>query len=142
MANAGEKSSKLSYMVKKIEKNSTSVEDKCKDVSSALQELKQACAQAICGINEKTKERNKIRENMKYEQCWKLKIIQWEDSKRRDIKSLEEDLQLLKERVDKRHPFPMTKQVHTRLVNKYLRQGLAIAVAGIVGITATVAAFF
>lgn len=142
MASVVERSSKFNYLRKKMENCSTSVEGKCQNVYSSLQELKQTCAQAIGNVNQETRARNSNSENLKYERDWKLKVIHWEDSKRRDMKVLEDELQFLKERVDKHHPYPMPKQVYNTLYNRYVRQGFAMAVAGIFGITATAAAFF
>lgn len=141
MATVREKSNKLNNMMKNIEQNVSSAQDKCKSLRSSLQDMKQTCANALTCIKKETMERSYNSENLKYEQGWKLKVIQWEDSKKRDIKCLEQQLVCLKEIVYKEHPLPLPSQVSSRLMNKFIRQGFCLAVAGILGLTTAMVAF-
>lgn len=137
MATVRGSSKKLKTMLKKIERDINFAQEKCSHMTILVEEAKKSCAKAIDVNTLESVRQTNNSEKLKYEKNWKLKVLERDYFSKKRIKYMEEEIQILKETVNKEHGFVPPREA-ARGVRDYfidfMRSGFGLAVsAGMLG---------
>lgn len=139
MASARKDSKKqLVAKLRKIENDLVMAQEKVYSLTKQFKEAKDVYDTAVNNVDNALKERDyKIsREQREYE--WKSKFISWNDSNKRDVKSLSEQVDYLKDKlVNQDRPRITPKYSGTTMIKRVVIYGFGLTFGLAMGLTMT-----
>ena len=132
--------------IREMEKKMDSVENKCNSLKDCVQEVEKCCWKALTNIDEDAQARHFYIEKLKLEYEWKMKLIEWDYSNKREFKWLNEQVGAIQDKlcwvnppIDS--PAPVSRHGLRKKVQTFLRYGFGVALGAVIGVATTIVSF-